>query len=177
MDINKITLKYLTNYSRKSNNADQKEEPYKTDLDFYKRRIYKLTKDLLLGTSINSDIDSYFKSFANQCIEYFKFIDKRDIIQDDYKNLVVSKEDNEVSELNMTTINNTLKKNKRSLDISDLLNIKPIKIPKKIILPQERTFCLKKQNLKTKGCCKKNINNKYEKKIEKKKAAQKKKNP
>ena len=40
---------------------------------------------MLRGKKIETDIDKAFINYTKACIEYFKFIDKADIIQRDYR--------------------------------------------------------------------------------------------
>ena len=156
--INQIDLEYLTNYSYE-HHLPKQNDVYNADLSFYKRRIFKLTKDLLLGKKVNSTINACFKNYTQNLINHFKFIDKSDIIQEDYKNIQSHKKKNHMNTLDMTNANNIMfKKNNRTFDISDLLNIKNKSTTKKIIIPKERKLNLKHPKLKNKGL-EKNINN------------------
>ena len=161
ISLNQIDLQYLTNYSYEHHFVQpKKNDVYEKDYAFYRKRIYQQTKDLLRGQNIDSVLDACFKNYAQKSIDYFKFIDKRDIIQKDYKN-VKKEEDEPIGNFNITSTNEIMtKKVKRSLDISYLLNIKSNKPPKKIIIPKERKINLKHPSLKIKGLQKrKNINN------------------
>ena len=162
VSMNEIDLKYLTNYSYEVHIIKpKKNDVYEKDLAFYRRRIFKLTKDLLRGQkSDNSVLDACFKNYTEKSIDYFKFIDKSDIIQEDYKN--VKKEKKEpMGNLDMVTTNEIMTKRiNRSMDISHLLNIKSKRTSKSILMPKERTINLKHPSLKVKGLGKKkNINN------------------
>ena len=57
------------------------------DREFYKKRVYQMTKELLRGKKINSMIDESFNEFLNITIKHLKFVDKKDIIQNDYKDI------------------------------------------------------------------------------------------
>ena len=88
---NNIDLKYLLNpafaplFDEKKPTANQLS---REELEFYKRRIFLLTKKFLKGEKTNDkSINNIFEKYASQCIEYFKFNDKKEIIQNDYKNL------------------------------------------------------------------------------------------
>ena len=92
MDIscNLLDLKYLINpaFSTILNNKDANKSISKKELEFYKRRIFLLTKDFLQGTRQSElNINMIFDKYAKECIEYFKFNDKKEIIQGDYVNL------------------------------------------------------------------------------------------
>ena len=155
VSINTIDLEYLTNniYTHhlaidNSNNDDK----YNTELNFYKIRIFKLTKDLLRRKEIDKGIEECFKNYAKMCIAYFQFIDKRDIIQNDYIN-IKSNDSISVDLLSIEEMNKIMtKKEKNTIDISKLLNLKRINSSnKKIIIPKERNFNLTDPRFKTKG--------------------------
>ena len=88
----RIDLLYLTNqnlvdkYNEKINEKDINQH-LKQDIFFYRKRILNITKDLLRENSINPNIDSIFLEYAQELVKYFKFIDKKDILQDEYKDL------------------------------------------------------------------------------------------
>ena len=156
ISVNQIDLKYLTNYSYEHHFVQpKKNDVYEKDLAFYRKRIFKQTKDFLRGKKIDSVLDACFKNYAQKSIDYFRFIDKRDIIQEDYK--YVKKEKPEpMGTLNMASTNEIMtKKLHRSLDISHLLNIKSKNTAKKIIIPKERIINLKHPSLLIKGLVKK----------------------
>jgi hypothetical protein len=97
MDISKnnnIDLLYLTNPAifQKYNKTLIKKKKNVEEIDFYKKRIFQLTKDLLRKKSINTLVDDSFENFVNICIDYLKFKDKRDIYQKEYQNLEDSKQ-------------------------------------------------------------------------------------
>ena len=89
---NRIDLLYLTNqnfidkYNQKTNILDE-NETLDEDIAFYRKRILNTTKDLLRKNSINSTVDSSFIEYCSELIKYFKFIDKKDILQEEYKDL------------------------------------------------------------------------------------------
>ena len=62
------------------------------DIIFYKKRIFQMAKDILLQNQTDSKVKHAFDSFCKVCIEYFKFIDKSDIIQTDYSHIKVKKD-------------------------------------------------------------------------------------
>ena len=171
ISLNKINLEYLTNscYMQRLSTS-KKNDTYDTDINFYKKRIFNTTKHLLRGQQIDSAVNASFRNFASVCVEYFKFIDKRDIIQEDYKDhkkleTIPSKT------FNIGDSNNLLLKKKNNfIDIIELMKVERVKtaVPKKIIMPKGRNFNLKHPTFKTKGLKKKdNINNKYGKRNKK----------
>lgn len=60
---------------------------FKNDILFYRKRIFQITKDCLKFKPVNQDIQIAFDAFAKEVISYLKFEDKKDIFQDDYKDL------------------------------------------------------------------------------------------
>jgi hypothetical protein len=166
--------KYLSQGQGKSNNKGINKKERK----FYKRRIFDLTKQLLNNEKpemMFPDVSSAFDSYAKVCIEYFKALDKTDIIQSDYEGIV----DDTVMGSNSLTEGEQAELNKllmRSIKISEpnalekLVKRTTTKISKKPpIIPLQKDINLKDPVLKNKGIRKKNnINNKYEKSSEEK---------
>ena len=82
--MNIIDLEYLRNPIYSTSKMSLKGAPLKKeDLRFYKIRIYQMTKDLVLEGHINDKINAAFNNYARTCIQHFKFIDMRDLIQED----------------------------------------------------------------------------------------------
>ena len=81
----KIDLLYLTNYL--DNKKVKEKEIKKKEIKFYKKRILQVTKDLLKGNSISDDVDTVYIDYIKTLIDHFKFIDKKDMIQEEYKDL------------------------------------------------------------------------------------------
>ena len=85
---NQIDLLYLTNPHLKIKYNKQLEKLIdEDDIKFYRKRILQTTKDYLRGNKVNKSIDSAFEEYANQLINHYKFIDKKEMIQKEYKNL------------------------------------------------------------------------------------------
>ena len=85
-----IDLLYLTNQNfidKYNQKLDENKTYNKEEIRFYRKRILSTTKDLLRENSINSDIDNSFLNYAQELIKYYKFIDKKDILQEEYKDL------------------------------------------------------------------------------------------
>ena len=150
--------------SKKINNSDRK---------FYKKRIYDLTKQLLNNQTTDKmfpDIVFSFESYIKACIDYFKVLDKSDILQQDYQD--IPGEESFSAELNtdhITTPQDADQLMLRSIKIQEpnalekLVKRTSTKLKKPMILPREKEINLKDPNLKNKGIRKKNnINNKYD---------------
>jgi hypothetical protein len=86
MDIDNITLKYLSNLKNK-NNSLQKLIVNEDDIYFYKHRIQNLTYELLNNVelvNIDTELKQSFNIYVNSCINYFKLTDTHMILQKDH---------------------------------------------------------------------------------------------
>ena len=86
MDIsyNKVDLQYFMNpaFSSIMDKKTPIDEELKTNLKMYKKRIFLLTKEFLNdNTTQDLRLNSLFDIYASTCIEYFKFNDKINDIQ------------------------------------------------------------------------------------------------
>ena len=181
MDVstNIIDLEYLTNPCYTVKIPEKKKDQIycvsSEDLNFYKKRIFELTRKMLLGGNVNTKINDAFHGWAKVCIEHFKFMDKKDIIQEDYKD-IPQRKNNKPSYFNMEETNKLFSKQQTYTDIATLLNIR--KKTKPIFMPTKRDINLKADFLKHKGIIyppKNNLTNKYEKANKKKEKKKKKK--
>lgn len=178
--INQVTLDCLMNkeqYNKHIANQITKTSNRK-DKKFYRKRIYNLTKDLLLTKeeppNLFPDVKYAFDNFVNTCIQYFKAIDRNDIIQSDYQNISDSLNiGSNIPELNIEDIHSQEEADKllmRTVQINNSLDNfvkrKLTKPPEKLIIPKQKDINLQDPSLKIKGVTnsvkKKNINNKYE---------------
>jgi hypothetical protein len=153
----------------KVNNSDRK---------FYKKRIYDLTKQLLnnepISENIFPDVKNGFQNYIKACVDYFKTLDKTDILQEDYQTIDNSIKIDRNNEINVDNISNTQEANQlmmRSIKIQEPNSLEKLvkrtstKHVKQMILPREKDINLKDPILKNKGIReKKNITNKYEEK-------------
>ena len=89
VSLNLIDLQYLTNPFEMNKIMKQKEGSFlsKKDLEFYKKRIFKLTKDMLRGEKVNTKVNKAFEHYAQVCIDHFKFMDKMELIQGELKDV------------------------------------------------------------------------------------------
>jgi len=211
--ISNITLEYLMNkhqYAKyilnKSNNDSNSgsnsgsnsnsnsisgSNSIRKDKKFYKKRIYDLTKQLINNEKpegIYSGIIDTFELYAKICIEYFKTLDKTDIIQEDYNGLVerpVAGErgnSGDVSRMSLTDSSGVKVGSLQNTDEANKLMMRLVKITepnsleklvkrtitknvdaKPNIPPKQKEINLKDPILKNKGIRKKkNITNKYD---------------
>jgi hypothetical protein len=174
--ISDITLEYMMNKDQYAkyigkNNINKKDSNRK-DKKFYRKRIIDLTKKLLNNEkpeTMYPDVTSAFEYYTKICVEYFKVLDKTDILQEDYidisanslneiKNDFVSETSIDADNLMMRSI-----KIQEPNALEKLVKRKSTKMKKQTILPLQKNINLKDPNLKNKGICKKNnIDNKYE---------------
>lgn len=172
--ITEITLECLMNKQQYAKHVGQntttKKDSIRKDKKFYKKRIFDLTKKLLNNEkpeTMYPDVGSAFDSYARVCIEYFKVLDKSDIIQEDY----VGFEDGMLNSKPLDPSYNAVEESMlmmRSIKITEpnalekLVKRTTAKLEKKPIIPLQKDINLKDPNLKNKGISKKNnINNKY----------------
>jgi hypothetical protein len=178
--INEITLECLMNKQQYAKHIGQSsvttKESIRKDKKFYKKRIFDLTKKLLNNEkpeTMYPDVGSAFDSYAKVCIEYFKVLDKSDIIQEDYVGIEDGWLNNSPADPSYNAVEESMLM-MRSIKITEpnalekLVKRKTTKLEKKAIIPVQKDINLKDPNLKNKGICKKNnITNKYEETSEK----------
>jgi len=179
--LNQVSLDYLINtkqYKIHLKNIENKKIDRK-DKKFYRRRILSLTKDLLYKEEseilVSPDIKNAFDNLVKICINYFKVLDRNDIIQEDYNDIDEEiKEKKELSETeqflkeeNEKLLMRSVKMTNNSLD--KFIKIKMTKQAEELIIPQQKEINLKDPVLKNKGVNKKkNITNNYDEDTQKK---------
>lgn len=148
----------------------------KKDAHFYRKRIIQLTKDLLSSNDdlpeLSRDIKYAFENYVKNCVEYFKTLDKSDILQEDYKNMNDTENiitDNNICDImynneSTKTINQLImkrpKNEKHTLDKFIKRTIVPLDEP---FIPVQKEINLNDPNLRIKGIRKKkNIHNIYD---------------
>lgn len=160
ISLNLIDLQYLTNPDQLTKLMQKKDlqQISRNDLDFYKKRIFQLTKDMLRGEKINTKVNKAFVNYAQICIDHFKFTDKMELIQNDYKD--IKSPVNKKNTFNMKNSNDMMlrKKKPHRPRITDNIKIKSTRIIKQPVIPQNRNFNLKDPKFREKGLKKKNIN-------------------
>jgi len=178
--VNKITLDYLVNGKNKDKVVFKFEKKVSVvDKRFYKKRVLQVVKDLLNKDScfleMSCDVDKSFNAFLYECVSLLKMIDKRDIMQEEYKDFDKLAEENENLELepNFNKIdfnkNNELLFKKSNVPkttcLDNFVSFKEndAECSKTISFPMKKKINLKNPELKVKGlekiCKKKNITN------------------
>lgn len=178
--VNQVTLECLMNKDtyKKYVATKKKSVVNKKDQKFYRRRILSLTKELLYPeeatttptptpTINDPNIVGLFQIYSKACIEYFKSLDKNDIIQDDYSTL--TPETAEMSVEDIKTQAEIDQQFMRSIHVKEATTLdkfvkRSTTAPKEDpILPKQKDINLRDPALKNKGIRKKkNITNKYE---------------
>ena len=187
--VNQITLDCLLNremYGKLLNKTHSKKENLK-DMKFYRKRIFDLAKRLLTSkeerNNINPDVIYAFNNFVKTSINYFKIIDKQDILQKDYEELNVSlsnecedivNDNTDYNQFIMKSITMPQEKTKITTLENFVIRKETNEEKETMIYPQKREYNLKDESLKEKGITKKdaiskkevkkkkNIHNKYD---------------
>jgi hypothetical protein len=147
-----MDLLYLTNDRARRQVASLENGVNKEDLKFYRKRILQQTKNYLREGRLESSIDRAFDNYADKLIEYYKFIDKKEIIQKEYENM------EENSSIDVKDID-LLEENKKMMKeveppvktIKDFITVVAEKPKKKRVIPKLKEFNLKKDELRIKG--------------------------
>uniref|UniRef100_A0A6C0AZG2 Uncharacterized protein n=1 Tax=viral metagenome TaxID=1070528 RepID=A0A6C0AZG2_9ZZZZ len=177
--LSEVTLEYLMNkeqYAKYiSQNKPSVKSANKKDKKFYKKRIYDLTRQLINNEpkeELFPDIIYAFDNYVKMCIDYFKVLDKRDILQEEHD---ASQLEDDINGKNdkIVTMEEQLESDKlimRTFHIREPNSLEKL-VKRKItrvrekppIIPVQKEINLKDPLLKNKGIRKKNnINNKYE---------------
>jgi hypothetical protein len=174
--INQITLDCLLNKTQyeKYLQRNLTKSINKNDKKFYRKRICNLTKELFKeeNTISSPDINYVFDNYLRLCINYFKVLDRSDIIQEEYKEFINESveacSNNEELSLSNTLLMRSIKVNP---GLDNFVTVKMIKKPEEMIIPQQRDINLRDPKLRRKGIVekeKKNITIKYDDQEEKK---------
>lgn len=157
-------LEYLMNpgmYEKwmKKNEKKLTRSDIKDDIKFYKKRIIKLTKDMMKGEHVTHSVNRSYNEYMKSCVAYLKFVDTKDLLQEEYKDIPVDIDvsDGDIEgDPNNNLINPSYlhKQNK----IEDYIDVKKISnVPnKETYLPEKKNLELKDPKLKKKGIKKKN---------------------
>ena len=147
-----MDLLYLTNTRMKSKVENLDKGVNKEDLKFYRKRILQQTKNYLREGRLDSSVDRAFDNFADRLIEYYKFIDKKEQIQSEYKELKGSKK-KKVKDIDMLEETKKMMKEVEPpvKTIKDFITVVAEKPKKKRVIPKLKEYNLKKDELRIKG--------------------------
>lgn len=167
-EMDNLTLEFFMNKSQYQGLIKKhdifNDKNFNKEKKFYKKRILDLTKKLFRNEVDDSQLKNNFNGYIKSCCNYLKFIDKSDLMQENYSDY--ENEPTPLDGLDEVGYNNcdyliVNKPETKQITMDNFINKKEKKT--NIILPEKKNFNLKSQELKTKGLPKKkNINNKYE---------------
>ena len=167
-----IDLMYLTNINNVNKSSTDFNIIDRKDLEFYKKRIFQMCKDLLRSKKITPNVNDAFDQFCINAIEHFKIIDKTEIIQNQYKNITsLPKQESTVDILDENldeimfkkidqkkgitmdkfVINNVIKKNDMIIPKQKTFNLKDIKYQEKDVKIKSKSSAVAKENKKKKN--------------------------
>ena len=167
-NIDLITLECLTNpgfydkYNLKKNNPNKIS---KADRKFYKKRIINETKKMLRNDFDTPALKEIFNQYVISLVDYFKIVDKRDILQEDYKNNPPQDKEyydnvlDEILDISDNNLNNLISPdqllfktaNETKKITLDNFVVKHNPPKENIIYPEQKEINLKEPSLKTKG--------------------------
>jgi hypothetical protein len=169
MDFKLNTLHYLTEPTllEKINN-DGKNDSQKNEIDFYKKRIFLTTKQLLRNKKLNSSVNNAFNNYARILIQHFKIVDTNDILQEEFKNMQEQTVQSNYEFKSESEIENAAnsyiiaeQKDENEGTLNNFVKTIHTKSEEKMIMPKQRTVNLKNPTLRNKGINNnKNNNNK-----------------
>jgi len=173
-EIDNITLNCFANKQQYEHvmkkNDFHNDKQFLSDKKFYKKRVIDLTKKLFRNDVDDLQLYSTFDSYTKSCINYLKFLDKKDIIQEKYSNIIDSSCNNcDVDDYDISKCDILFAKEEEVKKINlDTFVVKKNSKSKPKILPKKENVNIKTKEHKTKGLKKKkNINNIYEEKNKK----------
>jgi len=174
--VNQITLDCLLNKETMGKHLMKQREKQinKDELNFYRKRIYNLFKEIISNKSPSDmppDVKYAYDTFIKTTINYFKVIDNNDLLQEEYKDVELSAQECSEPDANVTVnvasnneVNKLLMRSVK-MDIPTLdkyVKRTSVKKQDNIILPKQREVNIMNPELKNKGLKKNNITNLYE---------------
>jgi hypothetical protein len=174
--VNQITLDCLLNKETMGKHLMKQREKQinKDELNFYRKRIYNLFKEIISNKSPSDmppDVKYAYDTFIKTTINYFKVTDNNDLLQEEYKDVELSAQECSEPDANVTVnvasnneVNKLLMRSVK-MDIPTLdkyVKRTSVKKQNNIILPKQREVNIMNPELKNKGLKKNNITNLYE---------------
>ena len=174
--VNQISLDCLLNKETMGKHLMKQREKQinKDELNFYRKRIYNLFKEIISNKSPSDmppDVKYAYDTFIKTTINYFKVIDNNDLLQEEYKDVELSAQECSEPDANVTVnvasnneVNKLLMRSVK-MDIPTLdkyVKRTSVKKQDNIILPKSMEVNIMNPELKNKGLKKNNITNLYE---------------
>ena len=168
-EIDNITLNYFANKSQYISILKKTEEnndkKFINDKKFYKKRVLDMTKRLFREEETNAQLIGFFNTYVKSCVNYLKFLDKSDIIQEKYGSMNVNENlEKTVSDVdasgNNINIENVDYKNcdylfSKPEDVKklnlDMFVIKTVSNPPQKIIPKRENINIKTKMIKVKS--------------------------
>lgn len=140
-----IDLMYLTNINNISKSPTDFNIVDRKEVEFYKKRIFQLCKELLRSKKITPNVNNAFDQFCLNAIEHLKMVDKTEIIQNEYKHLTsLPKQSLNLDILNENPDEFMLKKIEKKDEITmDKFVIKNVIKKDEMVIPKQKSFNLK----------------------------------
>tara|TARA_B100001121_G_C18684467_1_gene620049 strand:- start:924 stop:1406 length:483 start_codon:yes stop_codon:yes gene_type:complete len=154
--INKITLECLLNplLQTKLKTITNSTTIFE-DINFYKKRINQVTKDMIKGDYPNNELKQSFLSYSEDLIYYFKQLDEKDIYQKDYLDISFNKRKKNL-DISCNLDNFLINQQEPKNNLDNFVNRLP-SIPEEKIIPHKKIINIKDPSLRTKGVKKNNI--------------------
>jgi len=157
MNTNDITLQFLTNPAYNINRpAVNPIKPVnENDIKFYKRRILSITKGFLKGDEVDATVKHAYDDYVKTMVQYIKTLDKKDLLQEEYKDIETDISCQRPSASDITAMNglkdvNDVVFRKQPNITMDNFVTKKVKVNMDP-LPQKKNINLRSQELKYKG--------------------------
>jgi hypothetical protein len=169
---NEITLKFLANSVYKdevNKNSEANIKLEKKEYKFYKKRVYRIIKDMMKNNYPNESMKNTHTILVKQIIQYIKHLDTAELIQKEYSEDLNNNNNNNNNNVNENTTSILIKDdideaNKSMMKqstkdfgtLDNFVNVKKIKLTNKIFLPKKKNLNIKTKQHKRKGIKKKN---------------------
>lgn len=140
-----IDLMYLTNINNISKSPTDFNIVDRKEVEFYKKRIFQLCKELLRSKKVTPNVNDVFDQFCLNAIEHFKMVDKTEIIQNEYKHLTsLPKQSSNLDILDENPDEIMFKKIEKKDEITmDKFVIKNVIKKDEMVIPKQKSFNLK----------------------------------
>lgn len=169
--VNELTMRYLCNRSMHDSKPtieqNKHDKNIKKDKKFYRKRIIDMTKKLMNEDTTTDEthrmdipisMRNAFNSYVHDCIDYFKDLDRSDLLQNEYCDIDTNTKKNspDVECKSQTYANELFMKNvcaKKSTDLDSFVSREKIQqnSKKKEDYPKKKKIKLKDPTLKDKG--------------------------
>ena len=108
--VNQITLDYLLNKEMYTDHVQNKKKAQikKEECKLYKKRIFQLFKDIIMGSEpedLPMDIKYTYNNFITTCIQHFKVTDNNNVIQSEFKDFIFTEENEVIQDVSFNEIN------------------------------------------------------------------------